>query len=242
MAEVYYIDVSRTAVNGKGKQKPHCVFDGQEILKIRRLTKLRNASEIYIDTLFPENYNEILELLKKGTKVYLLKDTTILKKLRRENNLRKSDENDALMLSRIQKEYFRALTIQEMEKKTELQPLINEYELLSKRIKVLKQWVKKDWYHWLKDGIKLMEKDKEETAKKIIEMLSGNAIYREVCRLLGFNESVEAAILTVELPLHLPLKILKKFVGLTPNRNNGRYNYRIRKHLSQLAINIYINA
>jgi hypothetical protein len=59
----------------------------------------------------------------------------MLKKLRRENNVRKSDEVDALMLSKIPREYFRALTIQEMERKVKVQPLINKYKLLSKRIK-----------------------------------------------------------------------------------------------------------
>jgi len=87
----------------------------------------------------------------------------------------------------------------------------------------------------------LMEKNKKGAARKIIKILSDNTIYREVRRLLGFSDSVEASILTVELPLHLPLNILKNVVGLTPNRNNGRYNHRIRNHLSQLAINIYLN-
>ena len=127
MAKMCYVDVSRTVVNGKGRQKLHCVYDGQKIIKIRRLTKLRNAGEIYIDTLFPEVYDEVLELLKRGVKVYLLKYPSMLKKLRRENNVRKSDEVDALMLSKIPRECFKALTIEEIEKKIKVQPLINEY-------------------------------------------------------------------------------------------------------------------
>jgi hypothetical protein len=79
MSKVYYIDVSRTAVNGERRQKFHCVFDGQKIFGVRKLTKLKDADEIYIDSLFPENYNEILELLKRGIKVYLLKDSKVLK-------------------------------------------------------------------------------------------------------------------------------------------------------------------
>jgi len=84
----------------------------------------------------------------------------------------------------------------------------------------------------------LMEEDKEETVKKIVGSPSNNTVYRKACTLLRFNDSVEVAILTIELPLHLPLNILKKIVGLTPNRNNGRYDHRIRRHLSQLASNI----
>lgn len=46
---------------------------------------------MFIDTLFPAIYDEILELLRKGSKVYYLKDVIMLKKLRKENNLRKMD-------------------------------------------------------------------------------------------------------------------------------------------------------
>jgi hypothetical protein len=55
---------------------------------VRRLTKLKDASEVFIDTLFPEVYDDVLRLLKRGVRVYLLKDARILKKLRLENNLR----------------------------------------------------------------------------------------------------------------------------------------------------------
>ncbi|MCL7384597.1 MAG: hypothetical protein LZ174_09950 [Thaumarchaeota archaeon] len=48
------------------------------------------------------------------------------------------------MLSEVPREYLRALTIQEMERKVKLQPLINRYELLSRRIKTLKIWIKHD--------------------------------------------------------------------------------------------------
>jgi len=83
----------------------------------------------------------------------------------------KSDENDAVLLSKISRDEFRALTIQEMERKVKLWSLIIRYELLSKRIKTLKQWIKNDGYDYkLRDSIRLMERDKEEVAKKIIEI------------------------------------------------------------------------
>jgi hypothetical protein len=129
--------------------------------------------------LFPEVYAEILWSLKKGVKVYLLRSPSILKKLRREDNLWKSDEADASMFSRVPREYFRILTINEMEKKVKLQPLINEYELLSRRIKTMKTRIKNDGYNYkLRDSIMLMERDREETAKKIVEIFSDDAIYR----------------------------------------------------------------
>jgi len=242
MAKTVFVDTSPTAINGKRRRKPHYVYDGERVFQVNKLTKLKNVDEVFIDTLFPEIYEEVLELLKRGVKVYLLKDTHILKKLRMENNMEKSDENDSILLSKIPRDGFRLLTAQEMEKRTKLRPLINKYELLSKRIKTLKTWINRDGYEYkLKDDVRLMEKDKEEVAKKIIETLSNDVIYKEVCRLLGLRDSVEVAILTIELPLHLPLNTLKKIVGLTPNRNDGRFNHDLREHLSQLATSVYMN-
>jgi hypothetical protein len=108
MAKVYYVDVSRTAVNGKWRRKLHYAFDGQKILRVRKLTKLKDASEVFIDTLFPKICDEVLQLLSRGIKVHLLKDATILKRLRVQNNLWKSDEVDAVIISRIPKDTFRA--------------------------------------------------------------------------------------------------------------------------------------
>jgi len=137
MSKTVYIDTSRTATNDK-KRKPLVVFDGERVFEVNKLTKLKDVDEVFIDTLFQEIYEEVLELLKKSVRVYLLKDVSILKRLRMENNLKKSDENDAILLSKVSKDGFRALTIQEMVKRVELKPLINKYELLSKRIKTLK--------------------------------------------------------------------------------------------------------
>jgi len=172
MSRAVYVDTSRTSINGKRK-KSHCVYDGERIFQINKLTKLKSVDEVFIDTLFPEIYEEVLELLKRNIEVYLLKYTRILRKPRLENSMRKSDEVDAVILSKIPRYGFRLLTIQEMEKKAKLWPLINKYELLSRRIVTLKTWINRDGYDYeLKESIRLMEKDKEEVAKKIIEMLS----------------------------------------------------------------------
>ena len=243
MARAVYVDTSPTAINGKRKRKSHYVYDGEKVFEVSKLTKLKGVDEVYIDTLFPEIYEEVLELLRRDIKVYLLKDTRMLKKLRLENNMKKNDKNDAILLSKISRDEFRALTVQEMEKKTKLEPLINKYELLTKRIKKLKQWIKNDKYDYrLRDSIRLMEKDKDEIARKIVKISSNNAVYRESCRLLGLKDSVEVAFLTIKLPLNLRLNILKRRVGLTPNHNNGRYDHSAYTYLSQLAVNIYINA
>ncbi len=73
-----------------------------------------------------------------------------------------------------------------------------------------------------------MEKDKKDVAKKIIEMLSNDAIYKEACRMLGVRDSVELAILTMELPLYLPITRLKGLLGSMPDKNRGRYDHRLR--------------
>jgi hypothetical protein len=180
MSRVYYVDTSRTAY-GKRRRKLHYVYDGQKIIKVRKLTRLKDASEIFIDSLFPEIYADILWLLKDGTKVYLLKYPSILEEFRVKSDMKKSDENDAILLSKISGSEFRALTIQEMERKVKVQPLINKYELLSKRIKTLKMWIKRDGYDYrLRDSLRLMEEDKEETAKKIIGIFSDDAIKRGI--------------------------------------------------------------
>ncbi len=192
-----------------------------------------------------QNYDEILESLKKNVKVYLLKNTAILKRLRIENNVKKSDENDAVTLSRIPRDSFRLLSIGELEFKTIMRPLIIKYEVLTRWEQIIKHWLNDcdipEIVEALKENVKLLERILREVSSKIIEKVEDYGLYREGCRLLGFRDSVEVAILSLELPLHLPLKTLKKVVGLTPDKNNGRYNRRFRKHLSQLAINIYIN-
>ncbi|MCL7389621.1 MAG: hypothetical protein LZ173_06790, partial [Thaumarchaeota archaeon] len=154
--------------------------------------------------------------------------------------VRKSDEVDALMLSKVSREYFRTLTIQEMEKKVKVQPLINEYELLSRRVKILKQWVKNDGYDWLRDDIRLMEEDKKKIAEKIIEIFSDDVIYREACRMLGISESVDLAILLNGLRLETSSAAIRGYLGLTNNRN-GKYNRNIRRHLAQLANVVYVD-
>jgi hypothetical protein len=245
MSKVYYIDVSRSAVNGKRRQKLHYAFDGQKILKIRRLTKLKNADEIYIDSLFPENYNEILELLKKGIKIYLLKDTGVLKKFRRENNLSKSDENDALMLSKIPREYFRELTVREVELKIAVRSLINRYEWIVEKRKVLKQWKSRGYDYGFGESIRAMEADRVKIGNEILKIVSESIykdVYRRVCKELQMKDSVEIAILVLELPLTSGMDKLKSYLGFTPAKNDGRYNHRLRRHLESIASNIYLNS
>jgi len=55
----------------------------------------------------------------------------------------------------------------------------------------------------------------------------------------GIKRSAELAILVIELPLYLPLVKLKGLLGL-PNKNEGRYNHRLREHVSAFATSLYL--
>jgi hypothetical protein len=87
-----------------------------------------------------------------------------------------------------------------------------------------------------------MQSDCGKIFREIIREVADNDVYREACKLLKIKDSFELAILTVELPLHLPMTGLKGLLGFTPNRNKGRYNHRLRKHVAALATNLYLNA
>jgi len=246
MTRVYYVDTAVPSDRKKWRrEKTHAVFDGDRVFRVKKLTELEDASEIYIDTLFPEIYDEVLELLRRGVRVYLLKDTTKLKKLRMENNLRKSDENDAMLLSRIPREAFRLLTIEEVEIKVRIGPIIRRYRLIVRWKSTLKRLIKLGLNYNFEESVRLMEADKRRISEEIVRQVSSPPIYGEVyrraCEILGVKNSVELAILVLELPLHLPLNGLKGLLGFTPSKNN-RYRHKLRTHISSFAANLYILA
>ena len=147
---------------------------------VKKLTELEDAGEIYIDALFSELYDEILELLRRGVKVYLLKDATKLKRMRMENNLKKTDENDAMLLARIPKEEFRPLTIEELELKKWMRPLINKYEQIMSWKKTLKRLIKRNFNYNFEESLKLIEADGRKISKEIIRRVVTLPIYGEV--------------------------------------------------------------
>jgi len=178
MARVYYVDTAIPADKKKrGKNKTHAVFDGSRVFRVRKLTELEDAAEVYIDAMFPELYDEVLELLRNGVRVCLLKDLIKLKKLRMKNNMKKSDENDAVLLARIPKEKFRPLTVKEVEFKARMRPLINRYEWLTQWRKRLKILVKNDYDYNFKEVIRLMEADRTRISREIIRHVASLPIY-----------------------------------------------------------------
>jgi len=68
MARIYYVDTAIPADGKRRKEKAHAVFDGSRVFRVRGLTELEDASEIYIDALFPQIYEELMELIEGASR------------------------------------------------------------------------------------------------------------------------------------------------------------------------------
>ena len=238
---IYFVDTAIPADRKKRrKNKTHTVFDGDKAFGVRRLTELEDAGEVYIDAMFPQIYEELMELVEKDVKVFLLRNTRILKRLREENGVEKSDEADARILSIIPRNHFKQLTIRELR----LLQLINMYERYSKWKKIIRRWAAAYPRTPLEKYVRELYSIQSKLGRRIIKEVMKNedyaAIYRIVCDELGVRDSVEVAILVARLPLNWKLRRLKGLLGLTPHKNKN-YNHRLRGHLSKLATTIYIN-
>jgi len=241
MVKVYYVDVAVPADRKKRKRhKTHAVFDGVRVFRVKKLTELEDASEIYIDALFPQIYEELMELIERNVKIFSLKYPRLLKRLKEEDKVKKSDEADAQLLSRIPRIFFRELTLREIK----LLQLINEYETYSKWRVIIKRWISRHPLDFLKKCVREFRRLYECYSSKIIEEVMKDenyaAIYKTVCEELGLKNSVEVAILVVRLPLNWKLRRLKGLLGLTPHKSKN-YHHRLRRHLSNLAAMIYVN-
>jgi len=158
----------------------------------------------------------------------------------------KTDNNDAVLLARLPREKFRLLTAEELELRIKMWSLINKYEKIARWRKKLKKLVKDCFDYNFREVIGLMEADRWKVSKEIVRQVSSLPIYGETYRkayeVLGVKNSIELAILILELPLHLPLAGLKGLLGLNPNRTEGRYNRRLRHHIAAFAANLYVRA
>ncbi len=238
---IYFVDAAIPADKKKrGKSKSHMVFDGSRVFRVGRLTELEDAGEVYIDAIFPQIYEELMELIERGVKVSLLKNTRILKKLREENGVEKSDEADARLLGIIPRSCFKQLTAKEIC----MLKLIREYEMHVRWRKIIRQWAQIHPSSFLKESARRIRCIVNQYARKIIEEVKSDegyaTTYRLACDMLGVKDSVEVAILVAMLPLNWKLRRLKGLLGLTPDKDKN-YNHRLRGHLSSLAAAIYIN-
>jgi hypothetical protein len=164
----------------------------------------------------------------------------MLKRLREENGVEKSDEADAMLLSSIPRNHFRQLTLRELK----LLQLINMYERYAEWKKIIRQWATAYPQTPFRKYVRELCSIQDNYGCKIIEEVMRNedyaAMYRMVCEELGLKDSVEVAILVARLPLNWKLRRLKGLLGLTPYKIEG-YHRRLRRHLSSLATTIYIN-
>jgi len=242
MAErIYFVDTAIPADRKRRRRdKAHAVFDGSRVFRVKKLTELKDASEVYIDAIFPQIYEELMELIEKGVKVFLLKNTRMLKRLREENCVEKSDEADAKLLGIIPRSCFKQLTAREIR----LLKLIGEYEMHVRWGKIIRQWAQIHPSSFLKESARRLRCIANRYASKIIEEVKSDegyaTMYRLACDMLGVRDSVEVAILVARLPLNWKLRRLKGLLGLTPHRSKS-YDHKLRAHLSWLATNIYIN-
>jgi hypothetical protein len=181
-----------------------------------------------------------MELIEKGVKVFLLKNTRILKRLREENGVEKSDEADANLLGIIPRSCFKQLTAREIC----LLKLIGEYEMYVRWGKIIRQWAQIHPSSFLKESARRIRCIVNQYARKIIEEVKSGegyaTTYRLACDMLGVRDSVEVAILVARLPLNWRLSRLYGLLGLTPHKNKS-YDHKLRAHLSRLATNIYLN-
>jgi hypothetical protein len=242
MAErIYFVDTAIPADKKKRKkEKTHVVFDGERLFKVSKLTELDGADEVYVDALFPAIYEEVIELIKKGIKIYLLRDTGLLEKLRIENGLEKSDEIDARLLRMIPKNRFKQLTLKEVT----LLKLIEEYERYVKWRKIIRRWKQIHSLNSFEECIRELRSLCEHHARKIIREVKSDekygTIYRLACDAIGIKDSVDVAILIVRLPLNWKLRRLKGLLGLTPHKCKS-YHHRLRANISKIAAIIYLN-
>jgi hypothetical protein len=256
-----YVDTARGG-------KLHTVFDGEKVFTVRSLIEI-HAEDVYIDVLHPEIYREVLEILKRGVRVYLLREIGLIKKIREEKRMEKNDENDAIALSQIPPRYFRPLSVKEMERKIRLNSLVNYYANLVRLKKTLSQWLANSrvWMNSLKDvgeyipwtgvlekvnllreplsnSIKILEEYIKELAKIVVEEAEKTEVYGEVLRRIGLSSSISFALQilrlqTIKDPRSVSVASLTGLYGYRPASINGRYDHRLRELNKNLALQLY---
>ena len=183
-----------------------------------------------------------MELIRRSVKIFLLKNLRLLKRLREENGVEKSDEADARLLSTIPRNHFRPLTLRELK----LLQLINMYEKYTEWKKIIWQWACSYPDTPFRRYANELDSIQDHYGRKIIEEVMSDeyygAIYRMTCDMIGVKDSVEVAILVARLPLNWRLSRLKGLLGLIPRKNkNHDYHHRLRTHLARFAAMIYVN-
>lgn len=232
-----WVDVSRTAMGGRRRNKRHVVFDGEGFLEVERLTELGDRDEVYIDSLFPEFYDELAELLGMGVGVYLLRDGRSQKETRERLELEKSDRNDARALSLIPKGLFKQLRLEEVEAARKLQPLLQEFEATSRKRKTVRTWMSMEGDKELEARLRALD---EALTKKYKKLQRGTTrIAREILPMYAFAKR-ELGLGGVGL-----VKLLLKIdfsKGIRKVKAYARRSRYVRDDLARFAMAVYYNA
>jgi hypothetical protein len=231
----YFVDVHIDT-----KRRHHVVYDGQGIRRLGSLTDIpaEKGDEVYVDTLFGAIYDEVQELLKRGVRVFVLKRTDILPRLRRANNIEKSHENDAKILSMIDSTYYHEICEDEIK----LRELIVEYNKCLKLLKMMQQLNGKS--KAFKEAQLIIRREKARLARRI-NKVAEKAIssYNKVCDALKLSYgSFYGRAALADILLHIDfgrgLRKILSYLG-RHQHNRGHYNGRLKKVLESLSISVY---
>lgn len=228
----FYVDV-----HANGRRKLHVVFDGMRFFKVGRLTDipLEAGDVLYMDVLSQTIYEDVLNLLSKGVKVYRLRRTYTIKEFRSHMSFEKTDENDAKLLSSIGEEHFTEVTVPFIE----LMKLLDEYYIYLHALKTLRQHKNSsEQFHEARLAIR---RGKDRLAKEIVKKAEDVIPeYRKLCETLrlSYYGKVALADLLLHVDFSRKLRKILCYVGLY-KPNNGRYNHRMKKATISLAISHY---
>lgn len=93
--------------------------------------------------------------------------------------MKKSDASDAMLLSRISKEAFGLLMIEELEIEMQMRPLIRKYERMVRLEKTLKKLISQGFDYSFKEAVRLIDSERQRISRSIIRQVSNLPIYGE---------------------------------------------------------------
>jgi hypothetical protein len=187
----FYADVHRTKKNSERYRITYTV-DGTTFRHVDGFGEIPAGpgDKLFMDTLPPQHTDGAIELLRRGLEVYYLRRLTLIEKMRGELRLPKSIRRDIKALMSIEERWFRRVTEYFLVLRRTIlayrsllkthQQLLNKYRALSEAEREV-----------LKPAISSIEKQLEETAKKIDEE-AGRRLpaYNVILEGLGINDGL----------------------------------------------------
>lgn len=231
----YYVDVH---VNME--RRHHVVYDGQGCRMVKSLAEIpvEKDDEVYIDVLHARICDDALKLLQREVRVFILRKTDILSKLRAANNIEKTHENDAMVLSTLDESFYRELGVDEVR----LRKLIIEYNKYSRILRAMRKWEGES--KAFNEARRLIEREKHKLAREIIAVAEA-AIpqYKMVCEALKLSRrSLYGKVALADMLLNIDFsRGLRKILSYLGRHQNNRkyYNKRMRMVLESLSIAYY---